>query len=439
MKTNKFFAAIAAVAALVACNNKEDVKEPAEVSVSPASVNFEADGGTLRVAVTTNAKDYTVEGAPEWLSVEKNGKEIALSASQNTVNEVRSANLLVKAAEASCQLAVSQKAGSPYPGFTVLSSAEFQYGGTILYMFLKPTEENYGGQAYLVLEDEEGNGMSLWIYTDLFESEEDVVFQTGTYTKGNDNYPHALAAKPFTFCPGSIQVISDEEGDEHYTAGSYYASATSGEEIPLVDGTIEVSESNGVYTVKVDMVDEAGKAYKYVYIGEVPVDTEGAGYPGENEHIDVASTVFAADYFYYGSDGESTYGQLVLYSGDAEAGKAEAVTTNYAFFMPACEFSEDMDLSGQYMMPEEMSEVGAPGTIVPGSLVELFPGFSMPDGTYVIYGFDDYLIADTFASLILEKKGDGSYTLMGALMSSDNQMVMFMNIPVNIEIINDVH
>jgi len=52
--------------------------------------------------------------------------------------------------------------------------------------------------------------------------------------------------------------------------------------------------------------------------------------------------------------------------------------------------------------------------------------FQYPSGVFIMYEFGDYLIADAFASLVLEKQDDGKYTLTSALMSSEGEMVMFM-------------
>ena len=430
-----FLAAVAAVACLAACN-KPDNPEPTpgpgpetkdEISVSPATAAFEADGGTLRIAVTTNVSDYTVTGNPDWLTVSKSGKEISLTAAQNTVNEARTATLTVTAGNASASIAVSQKAGSPYAGFIVLKDAHMDYGGTMLYAFMKPTEEDFGGWATLELADEDQNKLVLWIYTDLFMSAEEVELTPGTYVKGEDDYEGlSLAAKKITYMAGLL--VEDE--DESYATGSYYVSASTEQSTPLVDGTIEVTCTEGTYTIKVDMTDAAGNAYKYVYEGEVEIYTESATYPGAVEHIDVGSTVYAASCYYLGDvygNGTSNF-MLYVYSGDEE----NQAQTVFEFNAPAAEFAEDMDLSGEYYTPVEPEEGGDPGdphaagTLVPGSLVELMPGFEMPMGTYVMYGVGDYLMADAFASLVLTKQDDGKYTLNGALMSSAGEMVMFM-------------
>ncbi|MCQ2133686.1 MAG: BACON domain-containing protein [Bacteroidales bacterium] len=440
MKKSIIYAALAAITCLVSCKEPIPVI-PAEVSVSPSSVTFEAEGGTLNVAVTTNKDSYTVTGAPSWLSVKQNGKEISLTAEQNSVNEERTATIVVAAEEASCNIEVKQKPGSPYPGFQVVSKAGFEYAGTMIYQFAKPQDGYDGGQGYLVLEDEDGNQVSIWIYTELFASEEDVVLNNGTYTKGEDAYP-ALVAKKMTWMAGTKMDMDD---DESFIFGSYYADAATEKETPLVSGTVEVSQDKDAQVIKADLKDAAGNDYKYVYIGEVEIDAEGAGYPSENDdRIDVAGTVFGADCMYMGEEDGKTMFRLMLYSGDEE----DPAMTNFEFLVDPVEFSEDYDLSGIYTYSapsedeEEDEEAGddegeeVTGTLIPGSLVELFPGFSMPMGTYVMYSFGDYLLGDAFDSLSLERQEDGSYALSGAIMSSEGEFVFFLNVNVEIPIID---
>lgn len=444
MKKMILLAAAAAAVCLAACK-KPDTPEPTpgpgpgpetkdEVSVSPASVAFESDGGTFRVAVTTNVADYTVSGNPDWLTVAVNGKELSLTAAQNTVNEARSCALTVTAGKATASIAVSQKAGSPYAGFTVCNSARFEYAGTMLYQFLKPSEEDYGGQGYISMSDEEGNRLSIWVYTELFTSEEEVELTPGTYVKGADNYPYALVAKKMTYAPGVVFSFSDEEEEEEEVGGSYFSNVTTEEDIPLTDGTVEViSGDNGALTVKVDMTGTDGKAYKYVFEGQVEIDTEGATYPGNSDRIDVAATVFGAHCYYMGDtygNGTSSF-RLELYSGDEE----DPAITCYEFITEAVEFSEDIDLSGEYYTPsegeegeegEEPADPHGAGMLIPGAMVEVIPGFEMPQGTYIMYSFGDYVLADSFASLVLTRQEDGKYTLTSAIMSSAGDMVMFM-------------
>jgi len=434
MKKMYLLAALAAAVCMIGCEKqdnpnkeKEGGKDDPEVeitlSVSPFSVEFEAEGGTRRVTVETNQADYSFSGAPEWLTVEKNGKELTLTAAANTVNQSRSCDLTIAASYLTSKITVSQKAGSPYPGFTALSSAVLEYSGTMLYQFLKPVEEDYGGQGMLSMADEDGNALSIWIYTDLFMSAEEVVLTPGLYQKGQDNFPVLYAAK-LTYAPG---VVMEDEEDGVSVMGSFYLSATSEIPVALVDGNVQIiAGENGQYTIKADMSDVDGKTYKYVYEGEVEIDTEGATYPGGSERIDVANTVFAAECFYMGD----TYGNgtsnfiLQVYSGTEE----NYATTTFEFNMAAVAFSDKLDLSGEYYTPaeEEEGDPYAAGKLVLGELVEIIPGFTFPQGTYIMYSIGDYLVADAFASLVLARQEDGKYTLTGVQMSLEGDMVMFI-------------
>lgn len=428
-----FLAAAAALACLWGCEDPLD-EVIAEVSVSPASVTFESEGGTLKVAVNANVA-FDITGAANWLKVEKSEKELSLTAEANTVNEARSCELTLTAGTASAKVTVNQKAGSPYPGFTTCSNAVFEYAGTMMYQFLKPSEEDYGGQGYLSIADEDDNGLEIWIYTDLFESEEEVTLTPGTYVKGDDVYP-SLCGKKLTFVPGIIVSYEDEDGDESYVMGSYYVNVTADKQIPLVDGKVEViAGNNGSYTIKADMVDAEGNAYKYVFEGQVEIDTEGASYP--TGRVDVANTVFGAVCYYLGNteDNGATKFALQLYSGDQE----NPATTNFDFYTAAVEFSQDIDLSGTYTTPNEEEGIlpHTAGTLDFG-IMQDFGFFQYPAGTFVQYAFGDYLIGDAYDSLMLTKEADGTYTVnMAAIMSSDNEMVMFMGVSgLEVDIIN---
>ena len=254
-------AAAVAFAALWACQSKDEPVKPQEkatVSVSPTSVAFEADGGTLRVAVTTNQDAYTVTGAAEWLKVEQNGKEIVLTAGANTVNETKSCTLTVKAGDASASIAVSQKPGSPYPGYTVVNEVSYEYAGTMLYMFGKPSDPDYGGMGFLTLTDEDGNSLALQFYTPLYKSEEEVELPAATYTKGEDVAP-AYVGKVFTYIPGTEISFDD---DETSILGSTYTATVTETSVAIVDGTFDISVADGTFTIKTDLKDSEGKEYK---------------------------------------------------------------------------------------------------------------------------------------------------------------------------------
>ena len=337
------------------------------------------------------------------------------------VAEARNCNLTITAGTASCTLAVSQKAGSPYSGFTVCTEAKFEYSGTLLYQFLKPQEEDFGGQGYISLTDEEGNHLSIWVYTELFTSEEEVELSAGKYLKGKDAFP-VLYGKKYTWAPG-VLMEGDEE-DDSYVMGSFISDFATGQDIPLTNGTVDVTaENDGTMVILVSLLDANAKPYMFVYTGEVTIDTEGATYP--TDRVDVANTVFGAVCYYKGDVYENGTVQMALqlFSGDEQ----NPAITNFDFYMPAVEFSEDLDISGSYVTPDE-EEGLAPqtaGTLDFGVMVD-YGFFQYPSGAFITYTYGDYLIADGYASLMLTRQEDGKYTLTAALMSTEGDMVMFM-------------
>ena len=414
-------AAAAALACLWSCEDTLVDDIIAEVSVSPASITFEAEGGTLKVAVNANV-DFDITSSPEWLKIEKNGKELSVTAEANTVNKPRTGEVALTAGTASAKLAVSQKAGSAYSGFISCTQAIFEYAGTMLYQFIKPTEEDYGGQGYIAIADEEGNGVAIWVYTELFASEEEVTLTPGTYVKGNDSYP-TLCGKVLTFAPG-VLVTFGEDDEDPYIGGSYYMNGTTEQQIALVDGTVEVTAGNdGNYTIKADMLGADGVSYRYVYEGQIEINADGATYPSESDHIDVAATIYGAAAIYYGDaigNGTTTL-QLQLYSGDPQ----NPAMTQFTYITESMEYSENFDLSGTWATPDDEADAYNPGAVLNGALVEMMPGWEMPQGTYVMYTWGDYLIGDAYNSLSLTRQDDGKYTLIGLIMSQDGENVMF--------------
>lgn len=436
MKAMKCLAVIAAAAAILACKKEDPTNQSNNqnqgdnggqeeynetLTLSPYEVTFEGEGGTVKVVVTTSAEDYTVTGAADWLTVEKNGKELSLTAAANTVNAERKCDLTVTGKVLTSKLPVTQKAGSPYPGFTVCPEAKYEYSGTLLYQFLKPQEEDYGGQGYISMTDEEGSHLSIWVYTELFTSEEAVELNAGQYVKGQDAFP-VLYGKKYTWAPGVL--IEGDEEDDSYIMGSYIADFATGKEIPLTGGTVDVTANeDGTMVILVDMLDENGNTYKYVFTGEVAIDTEGATYP--TDRVDVANTVFGAVCYYKGDVFENGTVQMALqlFSGPQD----NPATTNFDFYIPAAEFAENLDISGNYATPDEEEGMTphTAGTLDFGVMVD-YGFFQYPSGAFIMYEFGDYLIADGYASLMLTKQDDGKYTLAAALMSIEGDMVMFM-------------
>jgi hypothetical protein len=457
MKKMRILAAMAAVACLWACT-KPEANTPGgnnndtpggngqdatvTLTVSPTTVEYEAEGGVRRVSVTTNQADYTVTGNPDWLTVDKNGAEVTLTAAANTVNQARNCTLTVTAGDKTATVEVNQKAGSPVQGFKNCKVAVLEYMGTTLYQFMKPTEEDYGGAALLCLSDEDENNLVLWIYTDLFASPEEVTLTPGKYTKGEDNYAQLkLAAKKLTFMAGVSTGVDDEDA---YVAGCYFAYPLDGEKyasIPLVDGTIDVVANNdGTFTIKADMVDGEGKDYKYAFEGNVVINAEEAGYPGASDRLDVTENILYGVCYYRGDNYGKGTANFILQFYAAEAGSEQPVAlSQFEFNTELVEFAEDMDLSGVYNFPDDGAESGTPielysaGSLVPGYLEHFQFGdysFDNPSGTSVQwFQPSDYELCDLYGFLMLTKEADGKYSFMASQMSSTGYSLIMMGLP----------
>ena len=177
MKKYLTIAALAAFAGIVSCEKPSaDLKD---IAASPATVTFEGDGGTINVAVTTSSKTFTVETGADWLTYEVNGKEIALTATNNNTKAERSATVTLMDDHSSCKIEVAQQIGSPVAGYKALASASMDYAGTQMYMFSKPLTEDYGGMAFLNFKDMDGNSLEIMIYTPLYLAAEEVELPEG--------------------------------------------------------------------------------------------------------------------------------------------------------------------------------------------------------------------------------------------------------------------
>lgn len=433
MKTTRFIAIVAVAAALVACKKDDDPKkEDYKISASPSTVVLESEGGSVKVAVSTNADSFEVTGAADWLDVSVSGKEVTLSAEANIVKEVRSCTLTISAESVSCKVEVSQKAGSPYVGYKLAESCTFEYGGTALYAFMKPVAENYGGQAYLNIVTED-DAFVVEFFTDLFMSEDEVVLPVGKYTAGEDDYSTlTLQGVPMTFVPGLNCNLGDDDDPEYTCMGSYFTNIASETQTCIVDGMMEISGEGSDFVIKCDFKDADGKEHKIVFEGEPVFDLSGAAYPSGSDHPDPTQNILFGDYSISDSQPSPETCLTVdvsVYFGDPE----DPMGINWSINLP---LDADLsDISGEYFTDEENPY--APGTCNFGELVELFPGFSMPVGSYIIYAFGDYDIVDQMASLILEKQEDGKYVLSGSMMGSAGFMHFFFDpTPIEFEYIS---
>ena len=417
MKKYLTIAALAALAGMVSCvKQSADLKD---IAASPATVTFEGEGGTINVAVTTSSETFSVETGADWLTYEVNGKEIALTATNNNTKAERSATVTLSDDHSSCKIEVNQQIGSPVAGYKALASASMDYAGTQMYRFSKPLTENYGGMAFLNFEDMDGNSLDILIYTPLYLAAEDVELPEGKYTAGKDKMLEFYAV-PFTWVPGTEAVLPSEdesEEDEVMTFGSIFKSIT-GDNALLVSGEMEIKD--GVITI--DLKDASGNEYKYAYDGEVEISTESATYPTDKE--DPTQNIFQIACSYNGLNEAGALSMtLMILAGED---RMNPNISMFNFYMPAAEFSETMDLSGEYMPAETDADKGKAGTVDLGYMVDM-DGFSFPMGSAIVFNNGDMWAADGNAYLFLEKKESGEYSIVASMADATfTTMYLFM-------------
>ena len=403
MKKYLTIAALAALAGMVSCvKPSADLKD---IAASPATVTFEGEGGTINVAVTTSSETFSVETGADWLTYEVNGKEIALTATNNNTKAERSATVTLMDDHSSCKIEVAQQIGSPVAGYKALASASMDYAGTQMYMFSKPLTEDYGGMAFLNFKDMDGNSLEIMIYTPLYLAAEEVELPEGKYTAGKDKMLEFYAV-PFTWVPGTTLSFGPDEGeDEEATFGSTFTSIT--EQTTLLEsGKIDIKD--GIITI--DMKDADGNEYKYAYDGEVEIITENATYPTEAE--DPTQNIFQIACSYNGLNEAGALSMtLMILAGED---RMNPNISMFNFYMPAAEFSDTMDLSGEYMPAETDADKGKAGTVDLGYYVE-YEGIKFPMGSSIIFNNGDMWAADGLATLILEKKETGEYSIIASM------------------------
>ncbi len=117
MKTNKLMTTLVALCSLIAMGLmtgcKKDVKNT--LSIDPVEVIFEAEGGTQKVAVTTDATSVEATSNVDWLVASYADKTLTLTARSNATQEARVATVALKAGTASLSLKVSQKVKGDTP------------------------------------------------------------------------------------------------------------------------------------------------------------------------------------------------------------------------------------------------------------------------------------------------------------------------------------
>jgi len=405
----KKYLAIAAIAALVGFVSCTKDGGSAKISVSPKSVTFTGEAGTMKVSVKTKSSSYTATEDADWLEVSVKGKEITLTATANTTGAERTCKVKVADANSSCDLEVIQQVGSPVPGFAPLKSAEIEYGGSM--MFVTYVNETKGGTSYCTFEDYDGNKLSIWLFTEMWESEDEVELTEGVYKAGKD-VGMTWYAEPGTWFPGSLVVRENSDADDEDASMVFGSSfiANDGTVSYLKTGTIEVSGN----IIKIDLKDESGNEYKYAYQGDIEIDITaqfgGAGDPTADIYKVTCGKIAE-------NEGVSNM-CLTIYAGDQEAPTRTLIYFNIA--TPADGNYTADSIVGMYMAPSEDAPAGSVGTVDLGYYVEL-GGFKMAMGSSVIDASFNMWAADGDAMLMIVKNEDGSYTVMGRL--SDKEAV----------------
>lgn len=90
-----------------------------EVGFEPETVEFSSQSETVKVLVTTNVKDWTVESMPSWVAVERKEDTLSITCDKNTSSDFLNSAVVILASEQQFSLKISQ-----LPGDTVLVANE---------------------------------------------------------------------------------------------------------------------------------------------------------------------------------------------------------------------------------------------------------------------------------------------------------------------------
>ncbi len=409
---NLTISALAMLFAMCACEEKSDVTP--EISASPESVTFAGAGETKNIAVTCNVDDWSYSGQPEWITVVADGNSLALTASANpSFTEDRAGVLTLTAGNVSFPVELKQLKSSKYEGYSELSSCELVYGGSVYQMFMPDCE---GGSAYLyMMSADERIGVSMEFFTEEYLSAEEVQMPFGEIVKG-ESFESFLGmdiqGTPMTYIAGGSYVLEDEEGEESFSGGSKITFTTGDvvEDVFVTDGKFTISENeDGTSLVKLDLKDADGNDYKYYYEGELEFDASEAMFPvvGEVDPTKIESITCT----YNGDSGFGTTALNLMMSAESEA------VTSIDFYVPSTTF-DALDIAGVFSAPEGENS-GEAMTLDKGSLMEM-EGFSFPMGSYIMFSFGNYFIADGASMLMITKdEGAETYTVIANMQNTD--------------------
>lgn len=412
-------AILALLPIFASCDKTEEKPvEKATISVSPTSAQFVSDGGSVNIAVTTNQDTFTYSGEASWLTVAKDGNSLSLTASANTETAIRNCTITLEAGDAQATIEVSQDAGSKYPGYDEMTDVEASYFGTMMSKFYEMPDAD-GGYAEIHLSNGT-DSLAIQMFTELYQTEEEVVLTEGQYNPDNSFGPEIYKGKKMTYVKGMSQIIDDDE-ELYFGTMAIKTVGDVENRAYIVDGTFTITKNtDGTFLIKTDFKDEEGNDYKFFYEGEIDYDKSEATYPGGEEKPDPTQIV-SAELLYLGDQYEAGTTTLCLYLYCEDYSPVTCIEYN----VPTIEFEDLTDLTGEFITPEGDNDYTA-GTVNKGSLIDLGEGMVFPMSTFIMFTFGDYFVADSFASLVLEKNENGNYSISSALMGSEGDMYMYM-------------
>lgn len=411
---------IVAMAAMFSACEKPEVEgngsDSPSITATPKSVTFSAEGEVKNVVVTCNQDDWSFTGAPEWLTVEKEGKgALKLTAGANATLEELTGTITLTAGDASFNIDVRQEKGSKYPGYAELASAEAIYMGTMYQNFGMPDCE--GGQATLILVSaDERTTLSIEFFTEAYASEEEVYLPEGEYQKGDSYSSFAqkdITGTPQTWMTGGSYVLSEDEGDETFFGGTRMTYITGDVEdvTDCMDGTFTISyNEDETVLVKVDFKDAEGNDLKYYYEGALEFDVSMAMYPTAGGADPTAVTMVMGSYVGASEKG----GSVVTITFVTEAYDM----TQFKFCTPSESYAA-LDIAGSYTAVDAWT--GAAGEMEAGS-----DGEFMPEGSYISIGFTDFYKIAAGSTLNVTKNDDGTYNFAAFVTTDDGKEYMYV-------------
>ncbi len=408
MKKFMILAAIAATLAAVSCKKAPADQPAVTITVTPAEPVIPGEGGSINLAVETSAATISCSVKDNWLTASVNDKSITISAEANPAEAPRTTLLTVSAGQSSKEVTVTQAKGSKYPGYTQMGLSDATYMGDFLFVFTKPENKDCGPVSVSLLSEDDRYYLELVFYADKFSSEEEVKVITGEYTKGADDMANGmLVGKKMTYIPGAKKVLEDDgETEELYFGCCLHTKVGESESVSLItSGSFTISGEGQVYTIKTDLKDADGKDVKFYYEGPLVYDAEGAFLI--NEHGNPTDVVSATCAYQGESVRDATHLLITLTSSDG-------VSSNFSIYVDKVSQAalSKTDLSGTYTSE---GTPGASGSADLGALMELTPGFSMPMGSYIVFGLMDYWTPDDLVSLTLVRKESGAYIITGTM------------------------